>query len=229
MLTKSLKLHGKRKVFLPIRVGQAGRIRPHDQKQPRRRLAAKLSCEGKLRAVTVGHGIPMQVNDHLDGGILCQCVSDALCRPLVCIVIPARVIKRCVMQSGDPKCVEPLGQFLSDAHDVSLCVIGVIVCDIGIGLGCVCVNDQNDRPVDRQRKRDRTGHQFRDIRLCAGTIVDWNQCRVLCREAKQTRRGTVFQQRILLRDGFACRRFRDRFLCDYAQPQKQSGCLPAAV
>ena len=185
---------------------QSRRVGAHDQHHLRRLPFADGAVDGYLAAVFVQGRVPVDVNDHADGGVFLQIAADDRRRPFVGVVIARHVVEGRVVEGRDAVVVEPPGQSLSHPHHVVIRVRrpvgsgGGVVVPVGRGvcLGGVGVDDE-DHGLVRQGKVQGLRQQGLRIEVRPGHVAHGHQLRVLRRQQSAVVRRRIEKRRIVLR------------------------------
>ena len=146
-----LHLHRQRQVILPLGVAQPHVVGAHHQHHLGHALAVDLGAFGVADPFAVDDGIPVDVQHHLDGGILLHIFLNAVQRMGVGAVVAGVVVLGGVVNDGQPHILEDLFHLFSHPHHVVIIVqrpswVGLLVfvlLSLGVRLRSVGVNDQD--------------------------------------------------------------------------------------
>ena len=97
-------------IVLPVGVAQTALVGAHHQHQLGRLLSVQGDGVAHRCAVGIGTGVPMDVNDHLNGRVLLHPLFNLFQCGIISPVIAGIVVERCVVEHGDSPRFQSLSQ-----------------------------------------------------------------------------------------------------------------------
>ena len=124
---KRLKLESCGEVFLPVRMGQAALICADDDHELSAGVPLYIGSQRHRVAVRIWGGIPVDIEHHLNGGILGKILLNGLTHALISAVVVRIVVWRGIMQHRDTGLCKKIGDFIADADDGVLRIKGALL------------------------------------------------------------------------------------------------------